>query len=123
MFLGSPLCFAALQWWPVIREKCCVLYLVLSFLTLALVASSFSSTVWHLILTQGILGLLLWGLASLAPLQLISPIVYGFFTGSFGSTYSGAIKELRYDHRSANPGMIVGMLAAGRGIGSIVWTV
>jgi MFS family permease len=61
----------------------------------------------------------LWGLASSVPLLLTFSIVYGFFAGSFSSTYSGAIKELRKDHSSANPGMIIGMLAAGRGIGSI----
>lgn len=53
MYLGSPLCFAALQLWPFLRRMCTAIGLAI--LIVALVASSFSTSVWHLILTQGCL--------------------------------------------------------------------
>jgi hypothetical protein len=53
MYLGAPLCFAALQAWPVLRRISSPIGLAI--LIIALVLSSFSTTVWHLILTQGCL--------------------------------------------------------------------
>lgn len=53
MYLGSPLCFAALQIWPMMRRISS--YIGLVILIISLVASSFSTTVWQLILTQGCL--------------------------------------------------------------------
>lgn len=53
MYLGSPFTFAALHWWPRLRRTFAGLGLVI--MTIALVSSSFSTTVGHLILTQGVL--------------------------------------------------------------------
>ena len=53
MYLGSPLHFMYLQRWPNHRRNSCVLGV--ATMTLALMASSFSKEVWHLILTQGLL--------------------------------------------------------------------
>lgn len=53
MYLGAPFTFAFLQRYPTQRRYCSVLGL--SVVTLALIVSSFSTRVWHLILTQGVL--------------------------------------------------------------------
>ena len=53
MYLGAPFTTVFLQRYPSHRRQCCVLGLCV--MTLALIASSFSSRVWHLIFTQGIL--------------------------------------------------------------------
>ena len=53
MYLSSPFTFAALQQWPKVRRFSTVLGLCI--MAVALVASSFSSHVTHLIITQGVL--------------------------------------------------------------------
>ncbi len=53
MYLGAPFTFAALQQWPKSRTYCSGVGL--ATIVLALIISSFSRRVWHLILTQGIL--------------------------------------------------------------------
>ena len=64
--------------------------------------------------------LVFWGLATSVPLLLIFSAAYGFFAGSYSSSWTGMVKELKKDHDAANTGMIFSFLAAGRGIGSIV---
>lgn len=53
MYLGAPLIFFILHSWPHLRRYSGIAGLMI--ITLALVASSFSTAVWHLILTQGVL--------------------------------------------------------------------
>ncbi|KAG7006412.1 hypothetical protein G7Y79_00015g040020 [Physcia stellaris] len=53
MYLGAPFTFAALQTWPKYRRY--YAGIGLGIIAIALVASSFSTRVWHLILTQGVL--------------------------------------------------------------------
>lgn len=53
MYLGAPFTFAVLQRYPTRRRHCSILGL--SIITFALIISSFSTRVWHLILTQGVL--------------------------------------------------------------------
>lgn len=53
MYLGAPFVFAALQQWPNFRTYCSGVGL--GIIVLALIISSFSQRVWHLILTQGVL--------------------------------------------------------------------
>ena len=60
-----------------------------------------------------------WGLASSMPLLCIFALVYGLFAGGFTSTYTGCIKEVQKTCQGAEAGLIFGMLAAGRGIGSV----
>ncbi|PGG99221.1 hypothetical protein AJ79_08651 [Helicocarpus griseus UAMH5409] len=61
-----------------------------------------------------------WGLAMSIPLLCIFSIVYGFFAGGFSSTYAGIVKEMRKVNPGVDSGMVFGMVAAGRGIGSII---
>jgi hypothetical protein len=53
MYLSAPLVFLTLQRWLKIRRWCSVAGLCI--ITFALILSSFSTTVWHLIITQGVL--------------------------------------------------------------------
>lgn len=53
MYLGAPFTFVALQTWPKYRRY--YAGIGLGIIAMALVASSFSTRVWHLILTQGVL--------------------------------------------------------------------
>lgn len=52
LYLSAPFIFFALQAWPRFRRISSVLGLAI--ITLGLIASSFSTAVWHLIVTQGI---------------------------------------------------------------------
>ncbi|EEP80141.1 predicted protein [Uncinocarpus reesii 1704] len=65
---------------------------------------------------------ILWGLSSSIALLCIFSITYGFFAGGYSSTYAGIIRELRSDESDGGgePGMVIGFLAAGRGIGSVI---
>lgn len=53
MYLGAPFTFAFLQRFPTHRRHCSVVGLFV--ITFALIISSFSTRVWHLIVTQGVL--------------------------------------------------------------------
>jgi len=61
----------------------------------------------------------IWGFAvSLAPLYVFC-VVYGFFAGSFTSTWPGIMRDVQKKKKSAEPGMVFACLAAGRGIGNV----
>ena len=49
---------------------------------------------------------------------------YGFFAGGFSSTYSGVFKEVKRDERESgadvDPGLVMGLLLGGRGVGFVV---
>ena len=47
-------------------------------------------------------------------------LVYGLFAGGFSSTFTGVIQELKKIDPRAEAGLVIGMLAAGRGVGSVV---
>jgi hypothetical protein len=53
MYLAAPFLFAGFQRWPRIARRCSPFGLALMVIGLAL--SSYATTVWHLILTQGVL--------------------------------------------------------------------
>ena len=63
---------------------------------------------------------LFWGLAGSMPLLCVFGIVYGLFAGGFSSTYAGISREIKRRDDRAEFGLIIGALAAGRGIGSVV---
>lgn len=63
---------------------------------------------------------IIWGFSvTLAPLYIFC-IIYGFFAGSFTSTWPGIMREVQKKKNSAEPGMVFACLAAGRGIGNVV---
>lgn len=61
----------------------------------------------------------LWGLSSNAALLLTFSAVYGLFAGPFTTTYTGVVREVRKQVPNAETGLVMGLLAAGRGIGSV----
>lgn len=62
----------------------------------------------------------LWGLSTNVPLLLVFSAVYGFFAGPFTTTYTGVVREVRKNVPNAETGLIMGLLSAGRGIGSVL---
>jgi MFS family permease len=71
---------------------------------------------------------LFWGLAgsNSSGLGLLVGFVllYGFFAGGFSSTYSGVFKEVKRGERESagevDPGLVMGLLLGGRGVGFVV---
>ena len=63
---------------------------------------------------------LLWGLAESLPMLYMFALVYGLFAGGFSSIYTGIIKEVQRRQPGTEAGTVFGLLAAGRGIGSVV---
>ncbi|KAI1331807.1 MFS general substrate transporter [Xylariaceae sp. FL0255] len=69
--------------------------------------------------------LVIWGLSPTLPLLYLFCIVYGFFAGSFSSTWPGIMMYMsRKGQESSSgfidPSMVFGFLAAGRDIGNVV---
>ena len=64
--------------------------------------------------------LLCWGLATSLPTLCLFSLSYGLFAGGFSTTWTGIIKEVQKRERGADAGMVFGLLAAGRGIGSVI---
>lgn len=62
----------------------------------------------------------LWGMSANVPLLLTFSAVYGFFAGPFTTTYTGVVREVRKQVPNAETGLVIGLLSAGRGIGSVV---
>ena len=79
-----------------------------------------------LLSTAGAAGsaLLLWGLATSLPVLYVFCVVYGFFAGSYTSAWPGIMKLVTARERErgfgADPSMVFGVLAAGRGIGNVI---
>ncbi|KAF9695081.1 hypothetical protein EKO04_006839 [Ascochyta lentis] len=63
---------------------------------------------------------LLWGLATSMPVLLVFCALYGLFAGSYTTMYPGMMKAVDTSHGSAESTMVFAVLAAGRGIGSVV---
>lgn len=68
---------------------------------------------------------LLWGLSSSLAVLYVFCAVYGFFAGSFTSTWSGIMREAvekgqSGKHGFIDPIMVFGWLAAGRGVGNVI---
>lgn len=63
---------------------------------------------------------LLWGLAASLPLLCVFSLIYGLFAGGFSATWSGMVAEIRKTDDRAELGFVFGLLAAGRGIGSVI---
>ena len=63
---------------------------------------------------------LFWGLAVSYPLLCVFSLTYGLFAGGFTSTWTGITKEVKKEDDRAEIVLVFGVLAAGRGIGSVV---
>ncbi|KAI9800951.1 MAG: hypothetical protein M1833_003088 [Piccolia ochrophora] len=61
-----------------------------------------------------------WGFAESLPLLAVFAVVYGLFAGGFGATWTGIIREVRRREPGAETGMMLGCLAAGRGVGNVL---
>ncbi|KAI9807558.1 MAG: hypothetical protein M1825_005498 [Sarcosagium campestre] len=64
--------------------------------------------------------LLLWGLAHSMPLLCVFALAYGLFAGGFCATWTGVIREVQRREPKSEMGMMLGCLAAGRGIGNVL---
>ncbi|ATY60852.1 MFS monocarboxylate [Cordyceps militaris] len=71
---------------------------------------------------------LLWGFATTVPSLLIYCAFYGLFAGSYTSAWTGLMRQMttddaisdRYACKETDPVMVLSVLAAGRGIGSVL---
>lgn len=71
---------------------------------------------------------LLWGLATTIPSVLIYCAMYGLFAGSYTSAWTGLMLQItsdetisdKYSCEDTDPVMVLSVLAAGRGIGSVL---
>jgi MFS family permease len=63
---------------------------------------------------------LFWGFATKLPLLFLFAATYGFFAGSFSAIWSGMMKEVQRVSRDAKMGTLMGLFAAGRGIGAVL---
>ncbi|GLA91323.1 hypothetical protein AtubIFM61612_005657 [Aspergillus tubingensis] len=79
---------------------------------------------------SGMSVLLFWGLSTSSPstsfpqaaiaLLVLFSITYGFFAGGFSSTWSGVLTQVKREVPSLETGLVFGLLAGGRGIGSVI---
>lgn len=94
---------------------------VLGCISVGMLIDRFHVTTVLCILAVGstIATLVLWGLSTQMPTLLIFSAVYGFFAGPYTSTYTGVVTEVRKQDSGAELGLVMGLLAAGRGIGNI----
>ncbi|KAF2502604.1 MFS monocarboxylate transporter, partial [Lophium mytilinum] len=60
----------------------------------------------------------LWGLSSSPPVLFVFAVFYGFFAGSFSSTYPGIMRAVNLETQR-DPNFIFAFLSAGRGIGNM----
>ena len=63
---------------------------------------------------------LLWGFSTSLPLLCIFSLLYGLSAGGFSSAWAGFNREVKKTDERAEPGLLFGFWAAGRGIGSVV---
>ena len=62
----------------------------------------------------------LWGFSITLPGLCIFSLVYGLFAGGYSTTNTGVVKVFRDQDHSADSGLILGSLGAGRGIGNVI---
>ncbi|KAL8802106.1 MAG: hypothetical protein Q9182_004050 [Xanthomendoza sp. 2 TL-2023] len=62
---------------------------------------------------------LLWGFAISQPVIYIFAIAYGIFAGGYSATWTGYVSEIQRNAREADAGIVIAILGAGRGLGSV----
>lgn len=63
---------------------------------------------------------LFWGFATKLPLLIIFAASYGLFAGGFSAIWSGMTKEVQAVDSKAKMCILMGLFAAGRGVGAVV---
>lgn len=63
---------------------------------------------------------LLWGFASAKSMLYVFAFAYGIFAGGYAATWTGCLAEIQRESRDAEAGVVLGMMAATRGIGAVV---
>ncbi|KAB8199451.1 major facilitator superfamily domain-containing protein [Aspergillus parasiticus] len=63
---------------------------------------------------------LIWGLSVSLPPLCVFAVLYGIFAGSASATWPGIVREVKNSDDTAPVGLVLGLLTAGRGVGSIV---
>lgn len=98
--------------------------LTLGAIALGHVTDRFHFTVSILISTVGatISAFVFWGLAGSQAMLYVFAILWGFFAGGFNGTWTGCAAAMRRLERSRNvdTGLVIGLLAACKGIGGVV---
>ena len=62
----------------------------------------------------------LWGFAGSFPILCIFSLLYGLFAGGYSSTWWSVTREIRKDDDRSEHIILFGVLAAGRGVGSVL---
>lgn len=61
----------------------------------------------------------IWGLATSLPALWLFAVLYGLCAGGYSCTWTGSIREIKKQNLNADAGLLFGLLAAGRGVGSV----
>lgn len=61
-----------------------------------------------------------WGFAVTGPVLYLFVLIYGIFAGGYTATWTGAVTAIQRRAPLSETGVILGMMASGRGIGSLV---
>ncbi|QIX00975.1 hypothetical protein AMS68_006492 [Peltaster fructicola] len=61
-----------------------------------------------------------WGFTTTQPMLYMFAILYGMFGGSFSVTWSGCVGALRQTDTNIDAGLVIGLMAAGKGIGAVI---
>lgn len=62
----------------------------------------------------------IWGLSTTAPVLLLFAFLYGLTAGGYSSTWTGCAKYLKREIPDLETDVVMGLMAGGRGIGSVI---
>ncbi|KAH8684455.1 major facilitator superfamily domain-containing protein, partial [Tricladium varicosporioides] len=63
---------------------------------------------------------LFWGLGTKIGMLVVFAMSYGFFAGGYSAIWAGMMKDVKHVSPKAGMGTLMGLFAAGRGVGSVV---
>ncbi|KAL8905679.1 MAG: hypothetical protein Q9207_002493 [Kuettlingeria erythrocarpa] len=61
----------------------------------------------------------LWGFAMTKAMLYVFALAYGIFAGGYAATWTGCVVEVQRTSRDAETGVVIGMMAATRGVGAV----
>ncbi|KAL8919405.1 MAG: hypothetical protein Q9208_006783 [Pyrenodesmia sp. 3 TL-2023] len=70
-------------------------------------------------LGSAIAAFVLWGLAMTRAMLYVFALAYGVFAGGYAATWTGCVVEVQRTSRNAETGVVIGMMAATRGVGAV----